>query len=164
MIQFWTQGDKIPSQNVTIRGNIMTVDDTPAMIQAIFLFNEEVQRNGAGTSMFYRNIVIEDNVVYGNHPHGIYVGSADGVTIRNNIVLNDSSNGQSKLGWHPEIDVDTSSKNVTITGNTANEITNKLSGWLVTNNNIVKVGTVAVIPDWNGGPTPSSQATASMTS
>ena len=92
MIQFWTEGDTIPSQNVVIRGNIITIDDAPAKIQGIFWGNSEVMQYGAGAGMFYKNITIEDNLIYTNQPHGIFIQAANGLSIRNNVVLNDLSN------------------------------------------------------------------------
>ena len=128
MIQFWTAGDSIPSRNVTIRGNIITVDDNLPM-QSIFIYNEEVTRNGAGSNMFYQNFLIEDNHIEGSHPHGITVGPINGLTIRNNVVVQDPTNAFRELGWHPRIDVDRASLNVTITDNTANAIADIVSGW-----------------------------------
>lgn len=152
MIQFWTAGDKIPSKDIIIRANVITIDDTPAMVQSIFLYNEEVTRNGAGKQMYYQNILIEGNVIYSNQPNGITVGPVNGVTIADNVVVQDKTNGAAQSGWHPEIIVDSKSTGVSIIDNIANEIANKVAGWIVDGNTIVKPGWVATIPNWVGGP------------
>lgn len=148
MIQFWTEGDSTPSHDITIRGNVITSDDAPAMVQAIFLYNEAVTRHGAGKAMYYSNVVIEDNYILGNHPNAIVVGPATGVSVKNNIVVQDTGNVASRPGWNPEINVDPASTGVTISGNTANEITNVKAGWVVSCNTIVPVGTIPPVPAW----------------
>ena len=87
----------------------------------------------------------------------------NGLSIRNNVVLNDSSNPASKPGWHPKIEVDTNSKDVTIAGNTTHEITETAPSWVVSGNEIVRVGTVAVIPVWDGGQSPGHAPAAPAT-
>ena len=154
MIQFWTEGDSAPSSDIVIRGNVISSDNSPAMIQAIFLFNEAVVRNGAGTEMYYRNILIEDNYILGNHPHGIFVGPAIGVTVRDNIVVQDVDNGASRPGWHPQINIDPLSGIVSITGNIANEISNKAVGWIVTGNKLVPIGQIPPMPEPGGSEPP----------
>lgn len=156
MIQFWTEGDSTPSHDITIRGNIITSDDAPAMVQAIFLYNEAVTRHGAGKEMYYSNIVIENNYILGNHPNAIVVGQATGVTVKNNVVVQDTANVAAKAGWHPEINIDPASTGVTITGNTANEITTIKAGWVVSGNTIVAIGTIPTIPAWPA-PRPEAQ-------
>ena len=136
MIQFWTEGDLIPSSNVTIRDNIITIDDNYRM-QSIFIFNEQVTRHGDGKAMYYKNFVIENNHIEGNHPHGILVGPIDGLVVRGNTVLRDPGNPYSGSGWFPKIDIDRMSTNVTITGNLANEIKGVMPGWTVSGNKLV---------------------------
>ena len=87
MVQFWTQATTAPSANVTIRDNDLLVGDGRS-IQALFIYNEAVL-GGAGENMFYRNFLIENNHIEGNHPHGITMGEAIGVVIRNNTVVRD---------------------------------------------------------------------------
>ena len=86
MIQFWTTGTTNPSTNITIRGNILN-SGAGDWTQSIFMRNEMVDLGLAGTEMLYRNILIENNVIYNAHAHGITVGETDGLTIRNNTIL-----------------------------------------------------------------------------
>ena len=73
MIQFWTHGDTIPSSNVTIRDNVITIDDN-YRVQSIFIYNEQVTRHGDGKEMYYKNFVIENNYIEGT----IRTGSSSG--------------------------------------------------------------------------------------
>ena len=136
MIQFWTHGDTIPSSNVTIRDNVITIDDN-YRVQSIFIYNEQVTRQGDGKAMYYKNFVIEDNYIEGNHPHGIFVGPIDGLLIRGNTVVRDPDNPHSGSGWHPKIEVDPLATRVTITGNTASEIKATASGSTVVSGNTI---------------------------
>jgi len=119
-IQFWhTQGT--PSSNITIRNNVLTSNtSTAGAVQHIFLYNEVVTRQGGTTADYYKNILIEGNTVVGSHPHGITVGHADGVTVRDNTVRTEC--GMTNPGWQPRINVEASNTNVSITGNTANAV------------------------------------------
>ena len=86
MIQFWTSGTTSPSTNITIRGNILN-SGAGDWTRSIFMRNEMVDLGLAGDEMFYQNILIENNVIYNAHAHGITVGETDGLTIRNNTIL-----------------------------------------------------------------------------
>ena len=66
MIQFWTNGTQSPSTSIIIRGNILN-SARGGWTQSIFMRNEMVDTYGAGDEMFYRNITIEDNVIYNAH-------------------------------------------------------------------------------------------------
>ncbi|MBC7181674.1 MAG: PKD domain-containing protein, partial [Roseovarius sp.] len=139
MIQFWTNGTTAPSTNVTIRSNVLDIGEGDAT-QSIFMRNEEVDRGRAGEEMFYRNILIEDNVIINGHAHGITVGETNGLVIRNNTVLHaDGGNvdGVDASVEIPKINVSSTSINVTI----ANNITAGISGggsgqtdWTINNN------------------------------
>ena len=86
MIQFWTNGTTSPSTNITISENFLD-SGNGEWTQSIFMRNEAVDSQGAGTEMFYQNVLIENNVIYNAHTHGITVGEADGLIIRNNTIL-----------------------------------------------------------------------------
>ena len=86
MIQFWTNKTDRPSADVTIRGNVLHAGGGGAS-HSIFMRNEEVDNGRAGDEMFYRDVVIEDNVIANAHLHGITVGEADGLTIRRNTLV-----------------------------------------------------------------------------
>jgi PKD repeat protein len=128
-IQFWTIDSTIsPTENIVIRGNIMDTGAADA-VQSIFMRNERVDMGLAGSEMFYRNILIEDNTIYSGHLHGITVGEADGLVIRNNAMLFVSPDyplGTSvPAALMPRINVKEASKNVVI----ENNVTFSVSGW-----------------------------------
>ena len=142
MIQFWTNGTTAPSENITIRGNHLDIGDG-TFTQSIFMRNEEVDLGRAGKSMYYRNVLIEDNVIVNGHLHGISVGETNGLTIRNNSVLH--SDGGDRDGGDPgleipRINIATSSTNVSITNNATADIVgwSNQTGWLVKNNAFVQ--------------------------
>ena len=93
MIQFWTNGSSRPSVNIVIRGNVLD-SGTGGATQSIFMRNEEVDRGRAGEEMFYRDILIEENVIINGHLHGITVGESRGLTIRNNTLLRNQASAQ----------------------------------------------------------------------
>ena len=84
-IQFWTTGTTKPSTDITIRNNILDVGQG-SWAQSIFIRNELVDLGKAGESMYYKNLLIENNTISNAHTHGITVGETDGLIIRNNIL------------------------------------------------------------------------------
>ena len=62
-----------------------------------------VDTGRAGDEMFYRDITIEDNVIYNAHAHGISVGETHRLTIKNNTVLHNRATGDDKLVHVPRI-------------------------------------------------------------
>ena len=111
MIQFWTTHSSTPSTNITIRGNFLDQGDGSAT-QSIFIWNEKVSDQGAGLEMFYKNIVIKDNVIKNADYHGITVGEAIGVVISNNTVLQNSDSGS--VDYIPGINVEEESLSVIV--------------------------------------------------
>lgn len=137
-IQFWTNQTKSPSENIIIRGNILNSGDG-WYTQSIFMRNDQVDRGLAGREMFYRNVLIEDNVIINAHLHGISVGETDGLIIRNNSVIrNARSEGPDNNPnlWTPQIRVSPTATNVTITGNVVSKIEgfDDQPDWAVENN------------------------------
>lgn len=133
MIQFWTNGTDAPSSMITIRGNLLA-SGRGAWTQSIFMRNEEVDRGRAGAEMFYRTVLIEDNVISNAHLHGITVGETDGLTIRRNTVVpNPVSEGEKDniALWTPQIRVQEASRNV-----------------LIQRNVVAKIAGFAGQPDW----------------
>lgn len=127
MIQFWTNGTKEPSTDITIRGNVLDIGEGSAT-HSIFMRNDQVDRGLAGSEMFYRNVVIEENVITNGHLHGITVGETAGLTIRNNSVLHadgGNADGADASVEIPRINVATASTAVVVTSN----ITAAISGW-----------------------------------
>lgn len=118
-IQFWTTATDDPSENVTIRGNLLDIDSGD-WTQSIFIRNEEVDNGRAGSEMYYQNFIIEENVIRNGHLHGITVGEIDGLIIRNNTVMD--AQGGSSSGSEPTIRVSDSAVNVQIYDNIAHNI------------------------------------------
>ena len=124
MIQFWTSGTNTPSTDVIIRGNTLDIGDG-VHTQSIFMRNERVDSGQDGYEMYYRNILIEDNMIVNAHLHGITVGETDGLTIRNNSVLHRDGNSVDDADSSveiPTIRVRPDSKNVTIIQNATSDI------------------------------------------
>ena len=138
MIQFWTNRTEEPSRDITIRDNVLNSGDG-WFTQSIFMRNDLVDRGLAGPEMFYRDVVIEDNVILNAHLHGITVGETDGLVIRRNtLIQNTRSVGKKpdrKL-WIPRIQVQPASRDVQMTDNLAYSIKGYegQKGWDVTGN------------------------------
>lgn len=142
MIQFWTSGTKSPTTDVTIENNLLNAEGK-GWTQSIFMRNELVDTHKAGPEMFYRNIVIRQNVIINAHIHGITVGETNGLTISNNTLIHDArSNGPRKNPnlWRPRIEVTKAATDVTITGNVTLGFTpqNLQPNWKVADNLIVQ--------------------------
>lgn len=119
MIQFWTTGTAQPSRNIVIRGNLLNAAGK-GWTQTIFIRNEMVDNGRAGREMYYQNILIEDNVIFNAHLHGITVGETDGLIIRNNTLMHDPlSDGlvENPTLWRPRFNISPASDNVEISGN-----------------------------------------------
>lgn len=85
MIQFWTTGTNQPSTNITIRGNLLDIGQG-SHTQSIFMRNDVVDKGLAGASMYYQNVLIENNTIINHHLHGITIGETEGLTIRGNTL------------------------------------------------------------------------------
>jgi hypothetical protein len=129
MIQFWTAGTTAPSTDITIRNNTLNIGQG-SWSQALFMRNEMVDQGQAGTSMYYKNVLIENNTISNAHIHGITVGETNGLIVRNNVVIAakmNLSNGYNapyaaEYGVNsgitvPHINLSSASDNVTATGN-----------------------------------------------
>lgn len=141
MIQFWTNNTTQPSTGIVIRDNVLMAGDG-SKTQSIFMRNDLVDRGKAGREMFYRDILIEGNVIVNGHLHGISVGETDGLVIRNNTILRgegfaEGNNRDSKVTI-PRINVNEGSVNVTVTGNIAGAIPSPRDGWIVQDNLVVQ--------------------------
>ena len=140
MIQFWTAGTTAPSTGIVIKGNLLDSGSGP-WTQSIFLGNEAAA--SLGTSMYYRDVTIANNVVVNGHFHGITVGQAIGVKIVNNSVLHTdgaAADGQDPVVEIPQINVAPQSGNVTIDHNLTGGVTGFTgqSGWVVGHNIIAQ--------------------------
>lgn len=147
MIQFFTEGTTEPTVDVVIRGNTIDIGDGQ-WTQSIFLHNEAVNV-GAGTGMYFRNILIENNTIYNSHQHGIYLDYGTGVTIRNNtlVQVKDShiDTSVNPVVWVPGISVGSGSIDVTIVDNVTGSIatTSGKGSWNVAGNVIIQNSTPA---------------------
>lgn len=124
IIQFWNIPNTGPSSDIVIRNNVLTSSQLPGSNgspQGIFMYNEEVQRNGGGPDEFYRNVLIENNTIITDHPNGMVLGAGDNIRVRNNTVRLDCA-GERSPGRHPRINLHDQSTNVELTGNSTNQI------------------------------------------
>lgn len=141
MIQFWTKGTRLATRNVTLRGNVL-IAGRDGSTQSIFMRNEEVDSGRAGDELFYRNMLIEDNVIVNGHLHGITVGETDGLVIRSNTLLRLSlaAKGEdlNRVVRIPQIRVRGGSRNVTIADNLVSKWPEKGEGWTVKGNMAVQ--------------------------
>ena len=102
MIQLFNYVGAPRASNITIKGNFLDAG-TGTATESIFMRNNMVDSGqGSFEEYAYHNILIEDNVIYNDHVHGITVGETDGLVIRNNTLLHDTyvSSGP---GWTPRI-------------------------------------------------------------
>jgi len=137
MIQFWTNGTSRPSTDIVIRGNTLDVGD--GKTQSIFMRNDQVDRGFAGEEMFYRNLLIEENVILNNHVHGIAVGETNGLVIRKNSVLDADAENTSSVAT-PIIKVKPASMDVVITQNATAGISGQRGqpDWTVSDNALIQ--------------------------
>lgn len=122
MIQFWTTNSDAATENVIIRDNLLIQEDVGdgVFAQGIFMRNPKAESD-SGTDMFYKNITIEGNVIYNSHINSLVVGEADGLTVANNILLQNTDNGISKLTT-PIIAIAERSLDVTVIDNVVPEL------------------------------------------
>ena len=118
MIQFWTAGTSSPSTNIMISDNFLD-SGAGQWTQSIFMDNELIDQGIAGQEMYYKNVTIENNVIYNAHIHGITVGETIGLTINNNTILQNpaSAPDAADLLWVPSIHIKDASQNVLIANN-----------------------------------------------
>jgi parallel beta-helix repeat protein len=142
MIQFWTRDATTPSTDIVIRGNHLDIGEGD-WTQSIFMANEEVDGGRAGEEMFYQNVLIEENVIVNAHLHGITVGETDGLTIRNNTVVQNplfEAPQDNPSLWTPRIGIAPDSRNVQILRNVTSAIVGqgRMSAWDIRDNLMVQ--------------------------
>jgi hypothetical protein len=145
-IQLMSHGADAPTTGLTVRGNIFDIGHGTAA-QALFLNNRAVIRDG-DEAMFYRDFVIEDNLIINAYKNGLYVGQVDGLVLRNNTVLHAESLTQtagSDASTSPVISVHSESRNVVIENNVAHSVNGygDQPDWTVSGNIIVQNSSVA---------------------
>ena len=88
--------------------------------------------------MFYRNFVIENNHIEGAHPHGITVGEANGLVIRNNTVVKDPNTNffkpRLRAAHHRRR---RRAQRGTVTGNVTHGVPGSGPGWVISGNQLV---------------------------
>lgn len=143
MIQFWTASTERPSVNVIIRNNLL-LSGGGGWTQSIFIRNELVDTGQAGDEMYYRNLLIEGNLIVNAHLHGITVGETEGLEIRHNtVVRNPASEGpDANVGlWTPVIRLRGASRDVVVERNVTGgiDLPDPLpAGWTVRDNLVVQ--------------------------
>src|SRR5690625_5055010 len=140
MIQFWTTDTVTPTRNVVIRDNILD-SGTGIDTQSIFMRNELVDSGRAGHELFYRDILIENNLIYNAHTHGITVGETKGLRIIDNTLLHNPDSGDRGGVSKPGIRTKEASTDVTIKNNIAHSVMEAPKGandWDVKHNLVVQ--------------------------
>ncbi|WP_136443971.1 right-handed parallel beta-helix repeat-containing protein [Pacificoceanicola onchidii] len=142
MIQFWTTRTKRPSARIVIRKNLLNSGNGPYS-QSIFIRNEMVDTGKAGREMFYRDMLIEENLIINAHLHGITVGETVGLTIRNNtLIRNPRSDGPKKNPqlYTPTIRVKERCENVEVLRNIAPKVPKprRAGGWDIRDNALIQ--------------------------
>jgi len=142
MIQFWTNGTSAPTSDVVIQGNILN-SGSGLYSQSIFMRNDLVDRGLAGDEMFYRNITIEQNLIGNAHLHGITVGETSGLSIKDNVLVqNIASAGPDSTRplWIPTIRISEFSREVFVQNNFVSSIEgfSNQHNWLVEGNTRIR--------------------------
>jgi preprotein translocase subunit YajC len=113
-IQFYNQGTKAPSANITIKNNVIKTDD--GVTHGIYMGNNDGKYGN--TNEFYKNVVIENNTIKTGQLLGLAVGGTQGLSIRNNVVVQSEDYYSKKTVNQPMILVDKDAKGVSLSGNT----------------------------------------------
>lgn len=122
-IQGWNIGQPSGSSDIVLRNNVV-LQGRGAGPQGIFLANGEQHR--------YRNVTIENNLVYSNDQfHGIMVSQADGLRIAYNTTISQTTDD--KRQWIMLYDT----TNVTIERNVTEQIQLELSPSVTQRDNVV---------------------------
>ena len=143
MIQLWTSRTEWPTHDVVIRGNLLDAG-SGWFTQSIFMRNERSDILGSvDRALYYRNVLIEENVIINAHTHGITVGDTIGLTIRNNTVVQvpSAADRDPNSGVHiPSIRVAEVNEDVVVTGNIVARIVapEGQSGWRISDNLLVQ--------------------------
>ena len=118
MIQFWTTNSDAASTGIVIRDNalVQTRTDDSFFAQGIFMRNPKAERDATGSDFFYRDVAIERNLIYNAHVNSLVVGEAHGVSVRENVLIQNTGSGIKQLTT-PIIAVAARATDVAITDN-----------------------------------------------
>lgn len=114
IIQIYNQGSQPPSSNVVISNNKLTAIDSN--IHGIYMGNYDAAATGSAGE-FYSNVTITGNVIDSQHKLGIAVDRTDGLTITDNVVLQNDRISSSRTINKPVILVNQNSDDVRVSGN-----------------------------------------------
>ena len=114
ILQIYNQGSQPPSSDIVISNNRLTAIDSN--IHGVYMGNYDANATGSA-SEFYRNITITGNVIDSQHKLGIAVDRTDGLTITDNVVLQNDRINSSRTINKPVILVNQNADDVRVTGN-----------------------------------------------
>jgi parallel beta-helix repeat protein len=148
-IQVYNQGSKAATSNLVISNNTLTAED--ANIHGIYMGNADAKNTGS-SGEYYSNITITGNVVDTQNMLGIAVGETNGLTVTDNVVLQNSGAESTRAMNTPQILVAAEANNVHVSGNTVIETPGAAtsnwqdasisgSGWSISGNAVVSVST-----------------------
>jgi hypothetical protein len=133
MIQLWSSNTWLPSENLTIRDNVLLANGGAAS-QGIFLNNEKF---GSDPNFIYKNILIENNVILNSMTNGIFVGATDGLMIVDNTLVPSANAYATIRGVQsqaaPLINLSTRSTVVTVENNIVTQINGPDGAQLINN-------------------------------
>ncbi|WP_353475857.1 right-handed parallel beta-helix repeat-containing protein (plasmid) [Salipiger sp. H15] len=118
LMQFWTTNSDAATRDVVVRGNLLVqraaVDGDRA--QGIFMRNSKAEADAATDEFFFRDIVIEDNVILNGHINSLVIGETIGLAVVGNLVLQDPGAGTDRIDT-PILSIARRSAEVTVSGN-----------------------------------------------
>lgn len=119
-IQLYTYKQDRPSVNINISNNIIDIGKG-TWHQGVFVHNEAVEDHGDGYPMFYRNIVIKDNLIKGSHRNAIHMDGCFGATVTGNTLVHTlgSEKDRDSLGQQPQVIIEGSVYNLVEENNTS---------------------------------------------
>ena len=113
-IQFYNQGLKAASSNVSIKNNVIKTDD--GITHGIYFGNADAKNGNTGE--FYKNVAIENNTVKTGQMLGVAIGATQGLSVRNNVVVQSDEFYSKKTVNIPMILIDKDARSVSLSGNT----------------------------------------------
>ncbi len=149
-MQFYNSGTNDPLSNVVIRDNLIETHNGTS--HGIYLSNGLANSTG-NRSTFFQDVTIEGNTVLSGAVTAVSVGQTVGLTVQDNIVLQDTAFPSDRMGHIPAIRVDQAATDVSITDNIVH-VAPDASGanwapvkggppasWTISGNEIVSLGT-----------------------
>ncbi len=125
------------SDNITIRDNVFDMGQGD--------FTQTIWMGGDGKDIsdpkvIHHNVLIEGNIIYNGHFHGVSIYGVDGLTVTKNSVLHVDDKTLTGGIEIPVINISSGSKNVTIDHNAVSQVLgyNGQSDWNVSNNALIQ--------------------------